>query len=1094
MAGQQQLPNHYSMQYGTDNGGSGQRFYSSTGPAVQHSNTTTTTTNHPPRDDPLSDVLYSTLHTVHSNVMAGTGLPTAQLDTLLSVVHEYRKAKDSERAATENELRLREMDLQLEMLRATARADAGMSMLAPTPEGAGLDMGMGYVGFLGEQGANQHLGEGMHQQPRQEMHQNSQYQSLWSPAPQQPQPQAPPFYHGNQTAMFQHSLSLGAYELPPVVPSHAEVAGSLPDHYHVSHQQHQQQQSRQQLRTEMPASPQHPSPMSASSTFTSALAATPPSAHFDGEAEGLYNWQTQSMQAHMQPQPQMQMHKHINVPPFHPDPQLYEQQEQQRQAQQRQQQKQQQEQQQERHDLQRDSAGLYWNGSMDVGAQIDVHRRQGPANVFESMDVTSQPPMHTNDDRVGGTGQVEGFSANHDPNGIHMGDVGPLCLSSPTSSIPSVPTPLTSHNLPAMEQPALPASPINTSSAYKPSMPEPQRSEPIQPITTLASGRGAITNSRYRRRKRKTDLVTGNCQVCKAHIVMFQLHCVDDCTLGSHTVNVTCASCTGQAASALNGTSEGRVPNTIGLPPSSAVSNTTTTTAASKRRKRKMTEHHSVCLTQDMLCMLCKTVIGVGGLQFESPTGTGSSSSSSPSLSPHAAYASPNGVSSSTLSKPRSTTTGGIKNPALPPIMVEIICAPCYRTYAFCSDCGGGGTFRTGKYRPRQLFEPGRATCSLSHVRLTPGNVEEKVFRIPLINDDPTLDPAYFTTESNRPPDDTTPLLTPEIAALMHASLPYMYLHEVGNPRFMTSGGPEFATWEKLLDRITTLRALIELLCKGVNPKDQPPPKRNCVRRFLSLRWVNRAHPADLVVPEGENELEAERYYGADNTREDEDGDYEDEGGKEQTANANGLFRLPDPRRPTAAPPTPSQQPPQATTTLRDPSSDPRLVFTFSIIEWRTDTGFVRNCASFGGADRKPSVWNPMLGGLNAMLRDCAYLSRTSSLIRPPCYIYTNARRFGYSAPTLAVTSTHSPAATTSSDQRTITIPPPSPNPKPRSFYLTKHGFTLLEELDDTHPAKQVWDPTSVSAAFRDPKSFAVWCAEVGEVVRLLGLTRGVGE
>ncbi|KAJ3111124.1 hypothetical protein HDU96_005972 [Phlyctochytrium bullatum] len=36
----------------------------------------------------------------------------------------------------------------------------------------------------------------------------------------------------------------------------------------------------------------------------------------------------------------------------------------------------------------------------------------------------------------------------------------------------------------------------------------------------------------------------------------------------------------------------------------------------------------------------------------------------------------------------------------------------------FCTQCGGGGAFRTGKWRPRQLFDHGRRTCSLPHKRM----------------------------------------------------------------------------------------------------------------------------------------------------------------------------------------------------------------------------------------------------------------------------------------------------------------------------------------------------------------------------------------
>ncbi|KAL2916985.1 hypothetical protein HK105_203417 [Polyrhizophydium stewartii] len=48
----------------------------------------------------------------------------------------------------------------------------------------------------------------------------------------------------------------------------------------------------------------------------------------------------------------------------------------------------------------------------------------------------------------------------------------------------------------------------------------------------------------------------------------------------------------------------------------------------------------------------------------------------------------------------------------------EYVCKPCCQTYMFCSECGGGGKQRTGKWRPKELFERGRRTCSLPHVRV----------------------------------------------------------------------------------------------------------------------------------------------------------------------------------------------------------------------------------------------------------------------------------------------------------------------------------------------------------------------------------------
>ncbi|KAJ3142580.1 hypothetical protein HK101_003287 [Irineochytrium annulatum] len=53
-----------------------------------------------------------------------------------------------------------------------------------------------------------------------------------------------------------------------------------------------------------------------------------------------------------------------------------------------------------------------------------------------------------------------------------------------------------------------------------------------------------------------------------------------------------------------------------------------------------------------------------------------------------------------------------------PDFLVESLCVSCVRDFDFCSNCGGGGTWRSGKWRPRQMFKPGRRTCSLSHLRL----------------------------------------------------------------------------------------------------------------------------------------------------------------------------------------------------------------------------------------------------------------------------------------------------------------------------------------------------------------------------------------
>ncbi|KNC96787.1 uncharacterized protein SPPG_07993 [Spizellomyces punctatus DAOM BR117] len=62
---------------------------------------------------------------------------------------------------------------------------------------------------------------------------------------------------------------------------------------------------------------------------------------------------------------------------------------------------------------------------------------------------------------------------------------------------------------------------------------------------------------------------------------------------------------------------------------------------------------------------------------------------------------------------------------------VEPICASCRVKYKFCTECGGGGKFRTGKYRPVELFASNRRTCLLSHVRLGGAPVTYEVYLTP---------------------------------------------------------------------------------------------------------------------------------------------------------------------------------------------------------------------------------------------------------------------------------------------------------------------------------------------------------------------------
>ncbi|RKO85588.1 hypothetical protein BDK51DRAFT_47859 [Blyttiomyces helicus] len=66
-----------------------------------------------------------------------------------------------------------------------------------------------------------------------------------------------------------------------------------------------------------------------------------------------------------------------------------------------------------------------------------------------------------------------------------------------------------------------------------------------------------------------------------------------------------------------------------------------------------------------------------------------------------------------------------------PDFGVEPICASCFESFSWCTECGGGGRFRTGKWRPKELFQPRRRTCSLAHDRTGQVDYAYEVFETP---------------------------------------------------------------------------------------------------------------------------------------------------------------------------------------------------------------------------------------------------------------------------------------------------------------------------------------------------------------------------
>ncbi|KAG8957030.1 hypothetical protein FRC03_010597 [Tulasnella sp. 419] len=83
----------------------------------------------------------------------------------------------------------------------------------------------------------------------------------------------------------------------------------------------------------------------------------------------------------------------------------------------------------------------------------------------------------------------------------------------------------------------------------------------------------------------------------------------------------------------------------------------------------------------------------------------------------------------------RTIGRGGLvpRNRGLPiSFAIEVVCPSCALKYSRCSDCGGGsGRVGVGKWRAKELFENGRKTCRLPHVRVGGGEIELSVWELP---------------------------------------------------------------------------------------------------------------------------------------------------------------------------------------------------------------------------------------------------------------------------------------------------------------------------------------------------------------------------
>ncbi|KAI9013188.1 hypothetical protein BC832DRAFT_549013 [Gaertneriomyces semiglobifer] len=285
---------------------------------------------------------------------------------------------------------------------------------------------------------------------------------------------------------------------------------------------------------------------------------------------------------------------------------------------------------------------------------------------------------------------------------------------------------------------------------------------PSNPPSKRGSGT-LSTSTRPARAHKITREETASCSSCKTVVATLLLHGDAKSFEVAHEMQMTCRNCT--------------TPEVLSA-----------ATANSSARKRKVGSDGIAAL---VYCDVCKRYIGVGAMKLLS-------------LCPNKSHASGSGSSSdSPYAHPRMSL----------PFDVEVICSPCYNKYSFCSECGGGGTYRTGKWRPKELFLPGRKTCSLSHERVGP------------IANGPKASGASPYTYEVTTPDRISPGLAAHLTDLYVS----FSLKILATPKIMESR-VGVNTWKLIEERRKTQRKEMETLLIS------PPPYG--FKRFLAIAWM----------------------------------------------------------------------------------------------------------------------------------------------------------------------------------------------------------------------------------------------------------------
>ncbi|KAJ3014130.1 hypothetical protein HKX48_005321 [Thoreauomyces humboldtii] len=166
---------------------------------------------------------------------------------------------------------------------------------------------------------------------------------------------------------------------------------------------------------------------------------------------------------------------------------------------------------------------------------------------------------------------------------------------------------------------------------------------------------------------------------------------------------------------------------------------------------------------------------------------------------------------------------------SVPQFAIELNCKPCLAKYALCRSCGGGGRYRTGKWRPLQLFPANRATCTFPHQRFAAMKTRAHVWRVRRDQYPPYSDLYYDTQEATPAP------VWALREAVRECAFSSLGVHTACAKVMEQNEG--LSDWNMVTDQINVLSSLADAELCGTAQKARGTQPEN-MRTYIGMRWV----------------------------------------------------------------------------------------------------------------------------------------------------------------------------------------------------------------------------------------------------------------